>query len=249
MQQMNPMNNFNQINPMNNNIGMNFNNLNNMANLNNNFNNMNQQPFLFCNNIQMPIPQNEFPPIMIPQQNNMMNENFYNVKFIISSRNIICPISADKSIQDMIQIFKDKTLITNLEDIAFLYDANKIDINSQKKIKELFNNNKIPVVIVLESRPSVKINFNTSSGIKTQVKYYGCLCCSPFWFLLKAYLNKIGLDESRLKDLQFIFNGKILPNNENEAKKCSSTKYGINDFSTITVIDTKNLIGQKMKNK
>jgi len=247
---MNPMNNFNQINPMNNNIGMNCNNLNNMANLNNNFNNMNQQPFFFGNNIQMPVPQNEFPSIMILQQNNIMNENFYNVTFTTNSGGkIFCQISADKSIKDMIQIFMDKSSISDLEDMFFLYNAKKLDINSQEKIKELFNDIKNPNIAVIEARSSVKINFNTSSGIKTQVKYYGCLCCSPFWYLLKAYLNKIGISEIYLKDLQFIFNGNTLPNSENEAKKYSSEKYGIKNFSTITVIDTKNLIGEKMINK
>ena len=248
MQQMNPINNFNQ---MNNNFGMNFNNTNNMVNLNNNFNNISQQPIFFNNNMPMEfspfgIPQNGFSPAFLPQQNIMMEENYYvTFTFYPNGRKILCKISADSSIENMIQIVKNKTSI-ELKYCTFLYKAAKIDIKSQLKIKELFHNNFNQNIIVCDPRSPYCsiINFNSSSGIKTQVKYYGCLCCSRFWDLLQVYLREIGLHESCLKDLKFIFNGNILPNDKNEAKKYSSVKYGINPGSTITVIDTKNLIGK-----
>ena len=162
MQQMNPINNFNQ---MNNNFGMNFNNTNNMVNLNNNFNNKSQQPIFFNNNMPMEIssfgiPQNGFPPAFLPQQNIIMEENYY-VAFtsIPNGRKIICKISADCSIENMIQILKNKTPI-ELKYCIFLYDANKIDIKSQLKIKELFNNNFHPNITVYDqSSPSCLIKF------------------------------------------------------------------------------------------
>ena len=158
----------------------------------------------------------------------------------------MCNISADSSVKDMIHIFNNKASI-ELKDYVFLINASKIDINSGMKIKKLFNNDttSLKYITFFEINPSLKITFNTTFGLKTIVKYYGCLCCSPFWFLLKVYLDEIGLDENCLKDLIFIFNGNTLPNDKNEAKKYSSTKYGIQDGSTIMVIDTKNLIGKQ----
>ena len=172
-----------------------------------------------------------------------MEENYYKVVFKNSSGfQIFCKVSADRSIKDMIQTFNNKASI-DLKDYAFIFNAKNIDINSEKKIKELFNNDttNLKYIIFFEIRPSLKITFN-SSGSNTIVKYYGCLCCSPFWFLLKVYLDEIGLDENCLKDLTFIFNGNTLPNDKIEAMKNSSTKYGIQDGSTIKVIDTKNLL-------
>jgi len=62
---------------------------------------------------------------------------------------------------------------------------------------------------------------------------------------LQAYLETIGLDESCLKDLKFIFNGNTLPNDKNEAMKNSSANYGIQPGSIIKVIDAKYLIKKK----
>ena len=216
---MNPMNQMNPMNPMNNNI------------LNNNI-------------------QNNFSCFGIPQnQQNIMTE--YYVKFRNSNgSNIICKVPADNSVKDMIQIYQNKASIepTNY---AFIYNSQKIDINSQMKIKNLFNiDDPNPLIYLFEnSPPSTKITFDSSSGIKTNVKYQGCLCCSPFWALLKVYLHEIGLDENCLKDLQFIFNGKSLPNDKDEAMKHYSAEYGIKNDSIITVVDSKNLIGEKMNNK
>ena len=221
------------------------NQMNNMINLNNNFNNINQQPTFLNNNIPIEsssfgIPQNQFSPAFQPQENTV-EPKYYYVRFMAANGSEInCKVLADSSIENMFQIFKNKASI-ELKDYSFIYNAQKLDINSQLKIKELFIENH-PTIIVIMVRPSLRIIFESSSGIKTQVNYYGCLCCSPFWFLLKNYLDTIGLDESCLKDLKFIFNGNPLPNDKNEAMKQSSAKYGIQPGSIITVIDTKNLI-------
>jgi len=232
LQQMNQINNPNQMNNI---------NLNNMVNLNNNINNMNpQQPFFISNNI--PIPSL---PIGIPQ-NGFSQENDYTLIFDIpSGTKIVCYVSADKSIKEMIQIFINKVGIEqeDLKYIFFLFNSKKIDINSEEKIKDLFGGIHNPKIFFYD--PSIKITFNTTFGIKTIVRFRGCLCCTRFWDLLKVYLDKIGLDENCLKDLKFIFNGNTLPNSKNEAKKYSSTKYGIQAGSIITVVDTKNIIGKK----
>jgi hypothetical protein len=195
IQQMNPINNFNQ---MNNNFGMNFNNGNNIFNLNNNFNNINQQTIIFNNNMPM-----EFSPAFLPEQNIMKEKDYYAVRFTTTKgRTFLCKILANSSIENMMQILKNKASI-ELKDYIFLYDVQKIDITSQIKIKELFHNNINPNIKIFEISPYLIINFNSSSGIKTRVKYYGCLCCSPFWDLLQVYLREIGLNESCLKDLNF----------------------------------------------
>jgi hypothetical protein len=234
LQQMNQINNPNQMNNI---------NLNNMVNLNNNINNMNpQQPFFISNNI--PIPSL---PIGIPQ-NGFSQENDYTLIFDIpSGTKIVCYVSADKSIKEMIQIFINKVGIEqeDLKDIVFLFNSKKIDINSEEKIKELFGSSLNPRILFVWPNPPTKITFNSTFGIKTIVRFRGCLCCTRFWDLLKVYLDKIGLDENCLKDLKFIFNGNILPNSKNKAMKYSSTKYGIQAGSIITVIDTKNIIGKK----
>ena len=248
---MNQINNFNQINQLDNNFGMNFNNINNMFN----FNNINQQPNFLNNNIPIQfspfgMAQNGFLPVFLPQQNIMKEEDYYNVSFRLSnnSKKIFCRVLADSSIEDMIQIFK-KRVSVEIKDFIFLFKAEKIDINSQLKIKELFHDNLNPNITVINPfNTYLIINFNSSSGIKTQVKYYGCLCCSSFWCLLKCYLNEIGLNESCLKDLKFIFNGNSLPNKKDEAMKYSSAKYGIQSGSTIIVYDIYNLIGKKINN-
>jgi hypothetical protein len=230
MQQMNPINNLNQMNQMN--------------NLNSNFNNFNQQPIFSNNNIPIEpfgIPQNQFFPVFQPQQNTM-EEKYYIVIFTFSDgTKVTCKVLADSSIENMFQIFKNKASI-ELKDYGFIYSGQKLDINSQLKIEELFEVDIAPKILVLTLHPSIKINFDSSSGIKTQVKYYGCLCCDPFWSLLQAYFETIGLDENCLKDLKFIFNGNTLPNDKNEAMKKSSANYGIQPGSIITVIDTKYLI-------
>ena len=257
--QMNQINNFNQMNQannfnqMNNNIGMNFNNENNIINLNNNINNINPQPIFCNNNKQMEfspfgIPQNGFAPSIQPNQ-----KNYYNVLFRLSNgTKISCLIPKESSIQNMFQIFSKRvsTKLNELnDDFVIIYNAQKMDINSQMKVKELFLENFHPIININEINPSVKLTFKTSSGITTDIKYYGCICCSSFWSLLQVYLREIGLEESCLKDLQFIFKGKELPKDKNEASKYPSAKYGINAYETIIVIDTKNLIGEKMKNK
>ena len=233
MQQMNPISNPNQMNNI---------NLNNMVNLNNNINNMNpQQPFFISNNIPI-----QSLPIGI-LQNGFSQENDYEVRFYCPNRtNITYCVSADKSIKEMIQIFINKIGIEqeDLKYIFFFFNSKKIDINSEKKIKDLFDGIHNPEIVLYELNPS-KITFNTTFGIKTIVRFSGCLCCTRFWDLLKVYLDKIGLDENCLKDLKFIFNGNTLPNSKNEAKKYSSTKYGIQAGSIITVVDTKNIIGKK----
>ena len=256
MQQMNQANNFNQMNQvnnfnqMNNNIRMNFNNENNIMNLNNNINNINSQP-IFCNN-NIPIefspfgiPQNVFSPSIQPQQNNEYNVSFSS----LIGRKFSFLIPKESSIQNMFQIFSKKASIELNNDFTFIYNSKKIDINSQMKVKELFLDRLNPCIIFSEINPSVKLTFKTSSGIITDIKYYGCVCCSSFWSLLQVYLRTIGLEESCLKDLQFLFKGKILPNDKKEASKYSSGEYGINAYETIIVIDTKNLIGKKLKNK
>ena len=234
LQQMNQTNNPNQMNNI---------NLNNMVNLNNNINNMNpQQPFFISNNI--PIPSL---PIGIPQ-NGFSQENDYTLIFDIpSGTKIVCYVSADRSIKEMIQIFINKVGIEqeDLKDIVFLFNSKKIDINSEEKIKELFGSSLNPRILFVWPNPPTKITFNSTFGIKTIVRFRGCLCCTRFWDLLKVYLDKIGLDENCLKDLKFIFNGNTLPNSKNEAMKYSSTKYGIQAGSIITVVDTKNIIGKK----
>ena len=249
-QQINQINNFNQMN----NIGMNFNHLNNMCNLNNNINNINQsQQILINNNLPMQyppigIPQNGFFPVFSPNQNFIKEENVYIVCFnFTSGKYITCYVSADKSIKEMIQILENKVLMNfrNSNDIYFIFNSQKIDINSEEKIKELFGVIHNPKIVVDEINPSIEITFNSSSGAKTIVKYCGCLCCTRFWDLLKVYLDKIGLDENCLKDLKFLFNGNTLPNSKNEAMKYSSAKYGIQAGSIIMVVDPKNIIGKK----
>jgi hypothetical protein len=231
MQQMNPINNLNQMN-------------NNMNNLNSNFNNFNQQPIFSNNNIPKEpfgIPQNQFFPAFQPQQNTM-EEKYYLVIFNFSDGiRVTCKVLADNSIENMFQIFKNKASI-ELNDYCFIYRGQKLDINSQLKIEGLFKIDIVPKIEVITLNPSLKINFDSSSGIKTQVKYYGCLCCGSFWNLLQTYLETIGLEENCLKDLKFIFNGNTLPNDKNEAMKKSSENYGIQPGSIITVIDTKYLI-------
>ena len=150
----------------------------------------------------------------------------------------------------MIQIFKSKFSIEpeDDDDFFFLYNGKKLDINSQMKIEELFNNNFVPKIIFIFNSFS-KITFNSSSGISTRVKCYGCVCCSNFWDLLEKYLREIDLNENCLKDLKFICTEKLLPNDKNEAIKSSCGKYGINGDSTIFVIDEKNLIKEKKKGK
>ena len=213
---------------------MNFNNANNMFNINNNIIIINQQPNFFNNNIPL-----DFSPFGSPQ-NLMIQESFYDVQFSTAKGNKFnYKFLADNSIKDILQIFlKIKSI--DPEDVCFLCNARKLDINSQKKIKDLASNNSNVIIItVIEiNNPHIKINFNTSSGIKTMVKFSGCLCCSSFWELLKNYIHNIGLYESDLKNLKFIFNSKILPNDKTEAMKNSSAKYGIGPDSTILVIDT-----------
>ena len=234
MQQMNPISNPNQMNNI---------NLNNMVNLNNNINNMNpQQQFFISNNIPI-----QSPPIGIPR-NGFSQENDYTLIFYTpSGTKIICYVSADKSIKEMIQVFINKIEIEqeDLKNIGFVFNSQKIDINSQEKIKDLFGSSHNPRILFVWPNPPSKITFNSTFGIKTIVRFRGCLCCTRFWHLLKVYLDKIGLDENCLKDLKFLFNGNILPNSKNEAMKYSSTKYGIQAGSIITVIDTKNIIGKK----
>ena len=165
-----------------------------------------------------------------------MGEKYYTVIFTFSdgSKNI-CKVLANSSIENMFQILKNDGRLASIElnDFKFLYRAENIDINSQLKVEELFKDDMFPSISALALRTSLRINFNSSSGVKTQVKYYGCLCCAPFWSLLQAYLETIGLDENCLKDLKFIFNGNILPNDKNQAMKESSAKYGIQPFSII----------------
>ena len=234
LQQMNQINNPNQMNNI---------NLNNMVNLNNNINNMNpQQPFFISNNIQI-----QSLPIGIPQ-NGFSQENDYAVTFYTpSGTKIVCSVSSDKSIKEMIQIFINKVEIEqeDLKDIGFVFYGKKIDINSQEKIKDLFFSSHNPRILFVWPNPPIKITFNSTFGTKTIVRFRGCLCCTRFWDLLKVYLDKIGLDEKCLKDLKFLFYGNTLPNSKNEAMKYSSTKYGIQAGSIITVVDTKNIIGKK----
>jgi len=174
-----------------------------------------------------------------------MEEKYYIVIFTFTDGSKVnCKVFADSSIKNMFQILKNKASI-ELNDYNFVYNGQKLDINSQLKIEELFKDYNVPTILVITLKPSLRINFDSSSGIKTQVTYYGCLCCAPFWSLLQAYLETIGLDESCLKDLKFIFNGNTLPNDKNEAMKNSSANYGIQPGSIIKVIDAKYLIKKK----
>jgi len=105
--------------------------------LNNNFNNNNQQPTFFNINIPIEIPQSVFPPAIQPQENTT-ELPIYNVRFYNSNGNKInCQVPSDSSIENMIQIYKNKTSI-DLKDCIFMYNNKKIDINSQIKIKEFF---------------------------------------------------------------------------------------------------------------
>ena len=86
----------------------------------------------------------------------MKEENYYNITFTSTNRaKITCHILADSSIKNMIQILKNKTSI-DLEDYSFLYNAEKIDINSQLKIKELLKENIHPNIIAIYFDRSLK---------------------------------------------------------------------------------------------
>ena len=53
----------------------------------------------------------------------------------------------------MFQIFKNKTSI-ELNDYSFVYNGQKLDINSQLKIEELFKDYKVPTILVIRLKPS-----------------------------------------------------------------------------------------------
>ena len=111
------INNLNQMNQMN----------NNMINLNSNFNNINQQPTFFNNNIPIEsspfgIPQNQFSSAFQPQ-NNTMEEKYYIVIFTFADGSKAnCKVFADSSIENIFQIFKNKTSI-ELNDYNFVYNG------------------------------------------------------------------------------------------------------------------------------
>jgi len=126
--------------------------LQNQFNQLNNFNNNNHQPTFSNNNIPIEgIPQNEFSPAFQPQENTtelpIYNVRFYNA----NGSKIACQVPSDSSIENMIQIYKNKTSI-DLKDCIFMYNNKKIDINSQIKIKEFFpyGNNAIVYVYGLK---------------------------------------------------------------------------------------------------
>ena len=100
MQQMNPISNPNQMHNI---------------NLNNNISNMNpQQPFFISNNIQI-----QSLPIGIPQ-NGFSQENDYTLIFYtLSGTKIVCYVSADKSIKEMILIYINKVGIEQ-EDLKYI---------------------------------------------------------------------------------------------------------------------------------
>lgn len=150
------MNLMNQMNLMN----------NNMINLNSNFNNINQQPTFINNNIPIEsspfgIPQNQFSPAFQPQKNTM-EEKYYIVIFTFTDGSKVnCKVFADSSIKNMFQILKNKTSI-ELNDYNFVYNGQKLDINSQLKIEELFKDYNVPTILVITLKPSLRINFDSS---------------------------------------------------------------------------------------
>ena len=61
----------------------------------------------------------------------------------------------------MFQILKNKTSI-ELNDYNFVYNGQKLDINSQLKIEELFKDYNVPTILVITLKPSLRINFDSS---------------------------------------------------------------------------------------
>ena len=114
---------------------------------------------------------------------------------------------------------------------------NNINNNKNEEKESILRNNKVikdadnfpPGAIVKN------ISFDATSGLKVILKVTKE---TTYKELILKYVNKIGLEESVInKDIIFLFNGgKMDVNSEDNIAK-------LPDFSAITVIDQKNIIG------
>ena len=79
-----------------------------------------------------------------------MGQPIFNVGFQkADGSRIYCQVPSDSSIENMIQIYKNKTSI-DLNHYVFMFNGEKIDINSQIKINEFFNGWGCPTILAID---------------------------------------------------------------------------------------------------
>ena len=84
------------------------------------------------------------------REDNTNEPQLRNVKFKKTDGSIInCAVPFDISIENLIQIYKNKTSI-DLNHYAFIFNGEKIDINSQLKINEFFSKLISPIIIAID---------------------------------------------------------------------------------------------------
>lgn len=125
-----------------------------------------------------------------------MGEKYYTVIFTFSdgSKNI-CKVLANSSIENMFQILKNDGRLASIElnDFKFLYRAENIDINSQLKVEELFKDDMFPSISALALRTSLRINFNSSSGVNLKLNTMAVFAVLLFGLYCKLILRQLVL--------------------------------------------------------
>ena len=261
MNQMDMMNNMGiQMNKMNNNINlmnnqMNQNNMMNMPNISNNNNLINNPMFQMCN--LMNANNNAFQ--MMQTGNNINKKEIKNLKVIFRMNNVapvMIQCQSDDKMYETINKFRTKVGLNNIEKYKFIFDAKNIKLNATVEENGITNDSNIFVVktsqIKIAKEKETKKNnqninnnssmleeewtlfFETNYGSKVAIKI------GKFKLVKEAqskFCLKLNISYSTLKYMKFIYHSKELCP---DMKICQS---GLENESTITVIETHNITG------